>query len=140
MLSDGASWPNWWPFVEAVEQIYAGEPDGRDSVLRYTWRTMLPYKLRFWLRMTRIQAPSLLEAEVMGDVCGHGCCRLTEAGDTTAVRFQWNVQIRQNWMRRLAPIARPVFVWNHRRVMENGEAALRQWLPRSSERTIEMAG
>lgn len=124
VLSDAQRWPDWWPFLETVEQIEPGEPSGQYSAWRYTWKTMLPYKLRFELRITRIEAPVLLEAEVRGDLVGRGICRINRKDDHTAVCYAWDVRTCRPWMKWLAPVARPVFLWNHRMVMKRGGAHL----------------
>lgn len=128
ILSDAERWPDWWPCVETVEQVHPGEPGGERSRWHYTWKTMLPYKLRMELCVTRIDVPILLEADVRGDVCGCGACRLARKNDQTIVRYEWKVRAHRSWMKCLAPIARPVFVWNHRMVMNQGEASLAAWL------------
>ena len=38
----------------------------------------------------------------------------------TAVVYEWNVATTKRWMNLLAPLARPVFAWNHDWVMGNG--------------------
>lgn len=128
VLTDPEGWPRWWPFVEKVEKIEPGEPDGLNSAWRYAWTTMLPYRLRFELRVTRIEAPALLEAEVRGDLAGYGVCRVQPNGPETLVRYEWNVRTCRPWMQGIALLARPVFLWNHRRVMRRGEAALAGFL------------
>lgn len=128
VLSDAERWPAWWPCVEAVEKLDPGEPTGEHSVWRYTWKTMLPYKLQLELCVTRIEAPVLLEADVSGDVSGRGVCRLDRQDNRTIVRYEWNVRICRSWMRWFAPIARPLFLWNHRMVMKQGAVHLAAWL------------
>lgn len=132
VLSDAERWPEWWPCVEAVEKIDPGEPGGEHSRWRYTWKTMLPYKLRFELCVTRIQAPALLEADVIGDVCGRGVCRIARTDNRTTVRYEWTVRTHRGWMKWLARIARPIFLWNHRMVMNQGEATLAARLTQNS--------
>lgn len=134
VLIEAERWPDWWPFVEAVEKIAPGEPSGQHSVWRYTWKTMLPYKLRFELCVTRIEAPALLEANVTGDVAGRGICRIDRIDDHTLVCYEWNVRTCRPWMKWLAPIARPVFRWNHRMVMKRGGAQLAKRLARDSDK------
>jgi uncharacterized membrane protein len=133
VLTDVETWPAWWPFVAAVEKIHPGEPSGLGSVWRYTWKTLLPYKLHFELRITRIEAPALVEAEVQGDVCGRGVCRIYREDHRTAVRYEWNVRTCRPWMKWLAPVARPIFWWNHAKVMKKGEEEL-------ARRLTEMKG
>jgi uncharacterized protein YndB with AHSA1/START domain len=134
VLADAPRWPEWWPFVEAVEAVRAGTPTGEHSIWRYTWKTMLPYRLRFELCVTRMEPPALLEAEVSGDVAGRGICRIQRRGRKTTVRYQWQVRTCRPWMNWLAPLARPLFVWNHRMVMQRGESCLAAWLSRLNPR------
>ena len=42
----------------------------------------------------------------------------------TAVVYEWNVRTTKQWMNLLAPIARPVFAWNHDTVMGWGGEGL----------------
>lgn len=120
VLTDAERWPEWWPFVERVERLEDGRENGQGSLWRYTWKTMLPYRLSFQLRITRIEAPSLLEAEVSGDLSGIGTCRLEQQHARTVLSYRWCVRTCRPWMNRLAPIARPLFLWNHRMVMARG--------------------
>ena len=46
----------------------------------------------------------------------------------TAVVYEWNVSTTKPWMNLLAPIARPLFAWNHDWVMRNGGEGLAQLL------------
>lgn len=124
-LTDARRWPDWWSFVENVEQIESGEPDGLHSLWRHAWRTLLPYRLDFLLRIVRIEAPRLLEAQVSGDLAGLGRCCLEATQTGTILRFDWRVRACKPWMRWLAPWARPLFLWNHKKVMQSGERQLR---------------
>ena len=45
-------------------------------------------------------------------------------GRETAVTYEWNVHTTRPWMNLLAPIARPVFRWNHNVVMHQGGQGL----------------
>lgn len=124
VIADGEHWPEWWSYVERVEQIGAGQSDGRFSVWRYSWKTLLPYKIHLDLRITRIDPPRLLEADVTGDLVGLGRFRIVALGGQTQVRCEWNVRTGRCWMTWMAPFARPIFAWNHRMVMRAGEVQL----------------
>lgn len=117
-------WPLWWKFVEKVEAIAPGDAEGIGSVRRYTWRTRLPYKLTFELQSTHVEKYSELEAIASGDLEGYGKCRLVEEKPYTLVRFEWNVRPGSAWIQWLSPLARPLFIWNHQKVMQAGEKAL----------------
>ncbi len=49
-----------------------------------------------------------------------GRWRLYEHDGATAALYEWNVRTTRAWMNLLAPIARPIFAWNHDWVMARG--------------------
>ena len=117
-------WPAWWRGVERVEKIEDGDAEGIGSVRRYTWKSKLPYRLAFDMRLVRIEPMSIIEGEAIGELKGKGRWHLAEDGDVTSVRYDWNVATTKSWMNLLAPIARPVFKWNHDVVMGWGADGL----------------
>ena len=44
------------------------------------------------------------------------------------MRYIWEVDTAKRWMNALAPLLRPLFVWNHHAIMRAGEAGLRRHL------------
>ena len=117
-------WPEWWRGVERVEKIEPGDAEGIGGVHRYTWKSKLPYRLAFDMRLTRVEPPSLIEGEALGELSGTGRWQLTQDGGVTRVRYDWNVSTTKPWMNLLAPVARPVFKWNHDVVMNWGAECL----------------
>jgi uncharacterized protein YndB with AHSA1/START domain len=120
-------WPEWWRGVVAARTVTPGDDDGVGQVGRYTWRSRLPYDLEFEMTTTRVAKPHLLEGRADGELAGVGRWRLFEQhGDApvTAVVYEWNVHTTKPWMNLLAPIARPLFAWNHDWVMRNGGRGL----------------
>jgi uncharacterized protein YndB with AHSA1/START domain len=121
-------WPQWWRGVEEAVRLGEGEPSGVGQVGSYLWRSRLPYPVRFEMRTTRVERPHLLEGAASGELEGTGRWRLFDEGGVTAVLYEWNVRTTRTWMNLLAPIARPVFRWNHDWVMRNGGTGLAQLL------------
>ena len=117
-------WPAWWRGVERVERVEPGGDDRLGALRRYTWRSKLPYRLAFEMRLTRVEPLSLIEGEAVGELSGTGLWRLTHDGGVTRVRYDWNVRTTKPWMNLLAPIARPLFKWNHDVVMNWGADGL----------------
>ncbi|MBL1263927.1 polyketide cyclase / dehydrase and lipid transport [Methylomicrobium sp. RS1] len=132
------NWPAWWDYVAIVDETAAGNSLGINNVRRYLWRTCLPYDLAFELRVTQLHPYRSITAEVTGDLIGSGDCSLTyrENEAATELIFIWNVSLAKSWMKLLAGVARPVFVWNHQRVMKNGEAGLIRHLTGNSELSL----
>ena len=121
-------WPRWWRFVERVVKLEPGDQRGVGALRRLTWRTRLPYRITFEARATRIEKPCYLEAQAVGELVGTGRWTLSKVGRATTVRYEWNVHTTKPWMRVLAPVARPVFEWNHNGVMRSGGEGLARHL------------
>ena len=116
-------WPIWWPGVRRVERLEQGSGNGVGSLYRHEWRSVIPYPVRFETRITRIELPHLIEADAEGELAGTGRWRFF-GGRETAVTYEWNVRTTRPWMNLVAPIARPVFRWNHNVVMHQGGEGL----------------
>jgi len=117
-------WPEWWDGVDSVVKLEEGDPEGRGSVGRYVWRSALRYRLEFDMRITRVDRPHRMDGQAVGELTGTGSWRLYEDDGATAVLFEWRVHTTRRWMNALAPVARPVFRWNHDRLMRAGGRGL----------------
>jgi uncharacterized protein YndB with AHSA1/START domain len=126
-IDDAGRWPQWWKGVTRAELVEPGDRDGVGRLWRYTWRSRLPYDLSFESRVTRREPPFLLEGSADGELIGVGRWRLYE-GQGTAVVYEWNVRTSRPWMNRAAPVARPLFAWNHNVVMRQGAEGLARLL------------
>jgi len=116
-------WPSWWRGVRKVEKLEHGGDDGIGALYRHEWRSVVPYPVRFETRITRIELPHLIEADADGELAGTGRWRFF-GGRETAVTYEWNVRTTRPWMNVLAPVARPIFRWNHNVVMHQGGQGL----------------
>jgi uncharacterized protein YndB with AHSA1/START domain len=117
---DQERWPQWWRGVEEAEPVRDGEANGIGTVSRLVWKSLLPYRVEFEVTTTRIEPLRLLEADAVGELSGVGRWRFYEQDGVTAVLYEWNVATSKAWMNLLAPVARPVFEWNHDWVMARG--------------------
>lgn len=59
-----------------------------------------------------------------GEVVGTAIWSLERDEDVTVVEFDLAVDGARPWMRRFAPLARPLVRWNHQRLMEQGRLGL----------------
>jgi len=121
-------WPSWWRAVEKVERLADGDDNGVGALRRITWRTALPYTLSFSMRVTRVEPMTLIEGRAEGELAGLGRWTLRPEGARTHVRYDWMVEVTKPWMRALAPLLRPVFAWNHGKVMGWGYEGLKRKL------------
>lgn len=121
-------WPAWWRGVLAVERLEKGDSSGLGRRYRTTWRGRLPYTLTFETETTQIERPVLIESRACGQLQGAGIWRLRPDDDGTWIDYRWAVRTTQPWMNALAPLARPVFRWNHDVIMRWGAEGLGRWL------------
>ena len=128
-LLDTENWTVWWDYVVNVEETSRGELSGLNNTRRYLWRTCLPYTLLLDLRVTQLQAYQRVSVEVSGDLQGQGCCQLSSVDVAiTQIEFNWNVATCKPWMNHFTWLTRPIFVWNHTKVMQCGEQSLIRYL------------
>jgi hypothetical protein len=111
-----------------VVELEPGDEDGVGSLGRYVWKSQLPYRLVFDLRVTKVERPSFMEGTTTGELAGRGRWRLFEEGGVTAVVYDWDVRTTAPWMNVLAPAVRPLFAWNHDVVMRWGGEGLARLL------------
>jgi hypothetical protein len=127
-LQDTLDWPGWWKGVVRVDQLAAGDENRVGSRYVIEWRSRLPYPLEFEFHVDEVQRPSVMGGRATGELEGTGRWRLFEQDGVTAVVYEWNVATTKQWMNALAPLARPVFAWNHDVVMRQGGEGLARHL------------
>ncbi|MCC7308200.1 MAG: SRPBCC family protein [Acidobacteria bacterium] len=127
-IKEAREWPEWWPGVERVIELTAGNDDGLGAIHRSTWKSRLPYRLEFDSEVVRIEKHRTIEVKAFGELEGMGLWRFSPRDDGIQVRYDWNVITNRSWMNLLAPVARPFFKWNHDAIMTWGERGLRQRL------------
>ncbi|HET9390636.1 MAG TPA: SRPBCC family protein [Steroidobacteraceae bacterium] len=123
-LMQPESWPTWWKGVRAVQLLESGDAEGVGACRRMTWRSALPYELTFNMRTIRIETYRLIEGVADGELRGRGTWTLAADAACTRVRYEWIVEATRSWMRVLAPLAKPLFEWNHSVVMNWGQQGL----------------
>ena len=132
-ISRPEAWPRWWPYVAEVRLLRAGDADDLGALRRFVWRTRLPYRIRFDAETVAVARERLLVARALGDVDGQGTWRLTPEAGGTRGEYEWRISLDRPWMRRFAPLAAPLFKWNHDAVMRAGAAGLARHLGRQGD-------
>ena len=127
-LIDAGAWPAWWPGVECLATLDAGGAGGLGACRIWRCRGPLPYRLRFATRVTCVEPMARIAGMVEGGLEGQGCCRLWRENGLTRVRHDWQVRTTPPWMNLLAPLARPLFRWNHDALMRAGGHGLARQL------------
>ena len=123
-INSPGEWPQWWKGVEAVEDLKEGDALGVGGIKRFTWKSRLPYRLSFNSRVVTVEPMKRIEGVASGDLDGRGIWTFAKQNGTTTVKYDWMVRTNKPWMNLLAPIARPVFEWNHDVIMQWGAEGL----------------
>ena len=112
----------------ALREACRGAPEGRRERPRRGAPLHLEQQAALFAGLqrtvTRIEKPRLLEGTAAGELDGTGTWHLSESGGVVTVRYDWRVRTTKPWMRFVAPLARPVFAWNHHGVMRAGGEGL----------------
>jgi hypothetical protein len=117
-------WPDWWKYVKRVEKISEGPEGDIGTVRRIKWSTALPYSITFDSALTSVVQYKRMEGMAFGDLTGIGVWTFEPNGTGTNVRYDWKVNITKPWMKFLEPVLKPVFKWNHDKVMQAGYTGL----------------
>lgn len=128
LLYEQEQWPAWWKGVKKVETLQQGDSNNIGKKMRYTWKSFLPYTLSFDMVSRYIIKHSLMEGEAFGELEGIGLWQFTETEGITTVKYNWDVNATKKWMKKLAPILKPAFKWNHDVVMRWGAKGLAKQL------------
>ena len=121
-------WPHWWKAVRAVESLRPGDAQGIGRCDRVIWKGALPYTLVIETETVRVEPFERIEHRSRGELEGTGLWQFAPHDGQTIVRYDWNVCTTKPWMNRLAPLARPLFEWNHHVVMRQGGVGLNRQL------------
>jgi hypothetical protein len=119
LLSCPREYPGWWSdaFLEGEGDPGPASPGKHARLLT---RGRLPYRLRWDLTCVEAVAPSRLVSRIEGDFVGEGIWTIKPEGGGTRAVLEWNVEVRKGLVRRLTPILRPLFAWNHQWAMARG--------------------
>jgi hypothetical protein len=120
---DLANYPRWWPDIRSVRQV-------DDDTAEFICRALLPYALTFRLHRDEQDVDAgRLRVKVTGDLEGYvqGIVAADEA-TTARLEISQEVVVNKKLLRRLAPVARPLFRANHAAMMWRGHRGLRTYL------------
>jgi hypothetical protein len=121
----------WWP--EVYLDVQVENEDAGDKVVRVHSRGRLPYTLRWSFRVVESRWPHGATIEAWGDLAGRGVWTLVQKGPDVRATYDWQVRAEKPWLRRLSPVLKPLFAWNHRWAMAKGEDGLRREMDRRRE-------
>jgi hypothetical protein len=127
IVGDAESISRWWSssFLRA-EVVQEGDGDRRGATVRLHSKGLLPHTFQFLLRVTTVRYPECICFAVRGDFEGDAMVVAREEDGRLLLFFDWRVTIHQPLIRPLVPLARWLFVMNHRWSMRSGERALQR--------------
>jgi hypothetical protein len=121
-------YPTWSKGIFHAQQLKLGNADGVGDKIRYKVKGRLPFTLAFDATLTQADPPRVLELQARGDLEGVGRWTLSQDGTITTAQHTWDVRSTKRWMNLLAPLARPLFEWNHDGVMRDAGHGLARYL------------
>ena len=138
LLADTTTWPAWWPGVRRVQPAPSG-PVG--NVADMWWHVALPYAVRLRVKTVDVERPHRLETQTLDRLQGMGTWLLDPAqGGWVDLTYRWEVRLDRPWMRVLSVVLRPVFEWNHFRVMRAAAQGMARQLGCRVEPISEWSG
>jgi Polyketide cyclase / dehydrase and lipid transport len=123
-IYNSPEWPQWWKGVVSVEEIEKEDVNGLNSVKAYIWKSVLPYKLAFTMRLTEKEPMRRLKGIAFGELEGEGEWTFSEQNRIIKLQYNWNVYTKKAWMNYLSFVLKPVFKYNHNVVMHWGAVGL----------------
>ncbi|NCI46486.1 SRPBCC family protein [Sediminibacterium soli] len=123
-IYESLEWPLWWKGVVAVTELQKGDATGVGSVRNYTWRSVLPYRLSFNMRLTEIHDHRFMKGKAFGELEGVGEWAFEEKEGITFVQYNWTVITNKSWMNWFSFLLKPAFNYNHDVVMRWGAEGL----------------
>ncbi|MGH2474896.1 MAG: SRPBCC family protein [Candidatus Limnocylindrales bacterium] len=118
-LADVPGWTAWWSWLKKVELLHpATGPDGLGASYRNTVRAPAGYGFVYTTEVTDVDHLRRIDLLSSGDIAGRGRFLIAPtASEEIDLRFAWLVSTPKPWMTAIAPVARPMFNWNHDRMM-----------------------
>ncbi|AQW62894.1 MULTISPECIES: SRPBCC family protein [Dehalococcoides] len=127
LIKDARSMPEWWPGVKRFE-ILSKERELQPSCLIQASVKGLTGDLNFELEVSKAVPCHEIVMLSRGDLMGQGVWTLTPDNGKTISTYIWEVTTTGKLMNAIGSVCKPVFIWNHNRVMTAGFKALKKRL------------
>ncbi|GMW04853.1 MAG: hypothetical protein AMXMBFR85_08340 [Dehalococcoides mccartyi] len=127
LIKDARSMPEWWPGVKRFE-ILSKEQEMLPGCRIQAAVKGLTGDLNFELEITKAVPFGEIVMQSRGDLTGQGVWTLTADNGNTISTYIWEVSTTGRLMNFLGFVFKPLFIWNHNRVMKAGYTALKKRL------------
>jgi hypothetical protein len=123
-IDQGEDWYTWWNSLVGSKVLFQGQGDGIGKVMRYTWKSFLPFTLSINFTITKREMYKRIEGKSDGDLVGTGVWTFEERNGITYVQYKWDVKSTKRIMNLLSPVFKKFFVYNHNFIMHKGAKGL----------------
>ena len=123
-IYNSLEWPQWWKGVISVIEIEKNDEAGINGVRSYTWKSALPYKLNFNMKLIEKKPLRSLKGIAFGELVGNGKWLFKQKDSIVYVQYNWNVITTKKWMNIFSFLLKPLFRINHNIVMHWGGKCL----------------
>jgi len=122
---------HWCPRVFLnVDIVDRGAADGLGMTVRAFTKGWLPHSFHFITRINDLEPHQYMRLDVQGDFEGYATFELKPDGERTRIDVRWRVNSHHPYIKYIARLLRPVFVWNHTWAMRAGARAMQREVDR----------
>jgi uncharacterized protein YndB with AHSA1/START domain len=82
-IYESTEWPKWWKGVADVKVIEENDVNGINGVREYTWKSVLPYSLKFKMKLVERSEPERMRGIALGELEGEGVWTFEQQGNIT---------------------------------------------------------
>ena len=136
ILENAEDLPRWWPSVYLSARVVepGSGPHGLGRRVELLTKGYLPYRLRWRFTIVEQRYPHGFTIRADGDFVGTGEWTFVQHGDFVNVTYDWQISAEKPLLKFFTPVLRPLFQWNHRWAMAQGESSLKAELRRDLEK------
>jgi uncharacterized protein YndB with AHSA1/START domain len=114
---------SWWPWLRSFDHA-DGFAEG--AVWRARVQPPTPWAVRFTLTLDEVDPVRSVVATITGDIAGTASIALSADGAGSSIRLVSDLAPAARLLRAVAVAARPLAVWGHDWVLDQGVAQIRR--------------
>jgi hypothetical protein len=129
------SWSQWWPQLKQINTLSDSERKNMvGSTFMCTWQA-LGYKIIGNIAVISSKKPDdiVLKFQSGSDIIGQAHCQLSGNSERSKIVIELVVTTTKKWMNMFEPVLKPIFLYNHNRIMHSGERGLQNFVKQQSK-------